>query len=52
MDSVNHIFIWDTPSWITVAFHNVNIVVDLVSFLFIFSVTIFYMDAPRGNQLL
>jgi hypothetical protein len=29
----------------------VHIVVDLVFFLFIFSVTIFYMDAPRGNQL-
>jgi hypothetical protein len=28
---VNHIFIWDTPSWITVAFdNNVHIVVGLV----------------------
>jgi hypothetical protein len=30
----------------------VHIVVDLVSFLFTLSVTIFYMDARRGNQLL
>jgi hypothetical protein len=38
-----------------IAFHNVHLVVDLVSFLFIFSVTIFYMDVEinqRGNQLL
>ena len=52
MDSLNHIFIWDTPSWFTVAFDNVHIVVDLVSFLFIFFVIFFYMDASRGNQLL